>query len=190
MTAVRTALPPAIKTLLRAGKAERGVTLLEVLIAILIISFGMLGMAGMQSVGMKFNLGAAQRTAATLLANDMADRMRANAAGVTAGSYNSLFSGGTAVANCGNVTGCTTAELAQNDMYEWNQAIQAVLPGGQGFVCLDDSPADGTGYASLSAAGCPSVPPTNSAYVIKIWWDEERSVANPAKKQFWVTFRP
>jgi type IV pilus modification protein PilV len=66
---------------------QRGVTMLEVLIAILIISVGLLGTAGLQAVGLRASIAANERTAATLLAYDAADRMRANMAGVALGAY-------------------------------------------------------------------------------------------------------
>jgi len=171
---------------------QSGVTLLEVLIAILIVSFGLLGMAGLQSVGMKYNVGAAQRTAATLLANDIADRMRANMAGVNAtpGAYDGIVGGGTPVASCLSVAGCTPAQMAQNDIAEWNAALAAALPSGQGIVCRDDSPDDGAGNVSLVAAGCTGG--SASPYAIKIWWLEDRSESNPtlALKRVVVAFKP
>ena len=157
--------------------SQGGVTLLEVLIAILIISFGLLGNAGLQSVGMKYNLGAAQRTAATLLANDIADRMRANMAGVNAGNYHNYTSA--AVPACLSTAGCTAQQMAQNDTFEWNAAIAAALPSGIGIVCRDSSPNDGTSNASLVAAACQTGGSVND-YAIKIWWLEDRSEANTA----------
>jgi len=59
-------------------RAQRGVTLLEVLISILVLSVGLLGYAGLQTVSMKNNTSAFQRSQATMLTYDIVDRMRAN----------------------------------------------------------------------------------------------------------------
>ncbi|MSQ50454.1 MAG: type IV pilus modification protein PilV [Betaproteobacteria bacterium] len=168
-------------------RRQSGVTLLEVLVAILIISCGLLGSAGMQSVGMKFNLGAAQRTSATLLANDIADRMRANKVGVEAGNYHLSIPAVTA--NCLTTIGCTAQQMANHDISEWNQAVAAALPSGQGIVCRDTSPDDGTNNASLISAACDGL---GNNYAIKIWWLEDRSEANAAGalKRVVTAFRP
>ncbi len=64
-----------------------GITLLEVLVALVILSVGMLGLAGLQAAGLSANGDAEQRTQAALVTNDMIERMRANPAAVSAGSY-------------------------------------------------------------------------------------------------------
>jgi len=55
-----------------------GFTLIEVLIAVLVLGIGLLGVAGLQSVALSMNQGSYVRTQATVLARDIADRMRAN----------------------------------------------------------------------------------------------------------------
>jgi type IV pilus assembly protein PilV len=147
-----------------------GFTMLEVLIAILILSLGLLGMARLQSFGLKASLGASQRGTAALLAADIADRMRANMVGVAAGNYHGYTSA--AQAACLTTAGCTTAELAQNDTKEWELLIANNLALGTGIVCKDSSPDDGTGNANLSQAGCDGL---GSFYAVKIWWLEDRS---------------
>lgn len=164
-----------------------GVTLVEILVAILILSFGLLGSAGLQMAGLRAALSANQRTTATLLAYDAADRMRANMAGVTAGNYQNYTA--TENPNCLLVAGCAPPQLAQHDMWEWGQAIAAQLPSGIGIVCRDQSPNDGTSNASQIAAGCDGL---GNQYVIKIWWLEDRSETNPTGtlKRFSTAFQP
>lgn len=170
-----------------APRRSRGVTLIEILVAILIISFGLLGTAGLQMTGLRAAVSANQRTSATLLAYDVADRMRANMAGVTAGNYNNYTA--TQHTACLTATGCTVQEMAEHDMWEWQQAIASQLPSGIGIVCRDTSPNDGTNNSSLVAAACDGV---GNQYVIKIWWLEDRSDANPtgALKRFSTAFQP
>ena len=154
--------------------AQRGVTMLEILIAILIISVGLLGTAGLQAVSLRASVAANERTTATLLAYDALDRIRANMTGFTAGAYSNYIA--TQHANCLTLAGCTAQELAQHDMWEWNNSIALALNQGMGIVCQDSSADDGTSNASLTAAQCDGL---GNQYVVKIWWYEDRSSSNP-----------
>lgn len=62
---------------LNSRSYQRGASLLEVLVAIVIVSFGLLGLAGLQMTSVKSNHSAYERSQATLLAYDLSDRMRA-----------------------------------------------------------------------------------------------------------------
>ncbi|MBI2779429.1 MAG: type IV pilus modification protein PilV [Gammaproteobacteria bacterium] len=117
-----------------AQATQGGFTLLEVLIAIVVLSIGLLGLAGLQAAGLRNNQGAYLRTIATQQAYDMADRIRANplGAGTTAGSYDNI-SGTGSDPGC-IASGCTPVAMAQYDAYEWNTANQDLLPAGQGTV--------------------------------------------------------
>ena len=191
----------------------RGFTMLEVLVAILVLSLGLLGLAGLQTVGLRNNAGSAQRTIATQLAYDMADRMRANYASVLAGDYSYLnyatgvdgrsapyYPAGNNTAACYNSStapnNCPPVTLSLQDLYDWNQQICAQLPqstascattnGPWGVVCIDDTPNDGT----PSAPGCPNPPPAGAPYVIKIWWIEDRNNPTLVAKQWTTSFQP
>ena len=108
---------------------QRGFTLLEVLIAIVVLSIGLLGLAGLQAAGLRGNNSAYMQTAATQQAYDIADRMRANPAGIYVGTA------GAATATCLTTgIGCTPAALAAHDISEWNAANTALLPSGQGTI--------------------------------------------------------
>ncbi len=108
-----------------------GFTLIEVLVALLILSVGLLGMAGLQATSLRFNNDSYLQTQATTIANDMADRLRANASTAALAAYP-----GTAPAqnaSCYAAGGCTSAQMVANDLFEWNQAV-ATLPAGQGAI--------------------------------------------------------
>jgi type IV pilus assembly protein PilV len=62
----------------RDMKLQAGVSLIEVLVALFVLAFGMLGIAGMQTMAMKANQSAFERNAAVIAAYSMADRMRSN----------------------------------------------------------------------------------------------------------------
>ncbi len=110
-----------------------GFTMLEVLIAIVVLSIGLLGLAGLQSTGLRNSQDAYSRTLATTLANDMADRIRSNMAGFNAGNYDNTAA---STAGCTNNTGCTPQEMAETDTAFWNQSL-ALLPSGQGDVATN-----------------------------------------------------
>lgn len=106
-----------------------GFTLLEVMIALMVTSIGLLGLAALQANSMRFNQTAYLRGQAALLAYDMADRMRANKAGIDAGDYNAP-PGTIADPGCiTTTTGCTPAEMAQYDFFQWQQLLGRYLPG-------------------------------------------------------------
>lgn len=73
-------------------KQQRGASLIEVLIAIVVISIGLLGLAGLQTSSIKSNHSSYLRSQATLLAYDLSDRMRASRSAALSGDYNSSSS--------------------------------------------------------------------------------------------------
>lgn len=127
-------------------KKVSGFTLIEVLVATLVLAVGLLGLLGLQATSIKNNLSAYNRSQATQLAYDMADRMRANknesldsATGnvLTSSTYLTMDSSDATVqASCATVTGCTGAQMAQNDLFQWNSALES-LPEGRGTITVD-----------------------------------------------------
>lgn len=163
--------------------AQRGITIIEVLVAVLVLSIGLLGLAGLQAASLRNNHSAYLRSQATLLAYGIADRMRANkvqSTGAGTGYIMSAYSIPSQVANCDSTTGCSTADMAQNDLYEWETTLKAVLPNGQGVVCIDSTPDDGT-------SGSPACDGSGNVYAIKIWWTDDRT---GNLQLFTTAFRP
>ncbi|MFZ2990796.1 type IV pilus modification protein PilV [Ideonella sp.] len=127
------------RTLLRMPAArtrQGGVSLIEVMVAILITSLGVLAMAGLLATSARFGKTAEFRSVATLLAADMADRIRANRAGVNSYSLpnTSLTTAAPAEGTCATAGACTAAEIAAIDMAEWEAALFNNLPGGTGHI--------------------------------------------------------
>jgi type IV pilus assembly protein PilV len=106
---------------------QRGITLIEVLVAMLIFSVGLIGLAGLMVMAMLANLAAYQRTQVTFLADGMADRMRANALGVWRGSYNGKDYPVPGSTSCERAA-CTPASLAMHDKQIWSSLLTAFLP--------------------------------------------------------------
>jgi len=113
-----------------------GFTLLEVMVALVIFSIGLLGLAGLQTQSLRYNHSAYLQTQATFLAYDILDRMRANKATAEAGGYNAGFSTSGTNHNCNDSSvSCGTTEMAQFDIYEWKQLLSSNrLPGATGSV--------------------------------------------------------
>lgn len=119
-------------------KASAGFTLLEVLVALLVLSVGLLGLAALQTFSLKLNHQAYERTQATLLIDDIIDRMRANPEGVKLGAYNSVSSSTTLPSynNCATTDCRTGTDFANYDIAMWKSAIQAngMLAAGTGAI--------------------------------------------------------
>jgi len=121
----------------QSSHRQRGFTLLEVLIALLVFSIGLLGLAGLQVQGLKFNHDSYLRSQATLLGYDLLDRIRANS--TTAATYEVNDSAITTVpTNCAaSGTTCSTAQMVAFDLYQWKTGIANLLPNGKGKVDED-----------------------------------------------------
>ena len=123
---------------------QKGLTLIEVMIALAVFSFGLLALAALMASGLKYNTSALHRSYATSQAYDMADRMRANRIGLA--HYNSL-SGIGIDPDCFETkteteTGCTPKEMAQYDAWQWNRDNLRLLPEGTGTISLESSHPD------------------------------------------------
>ncbi len=118
-------------------KIQQAFTLVEVMVALVVFSIGLLGLAGLQSLGMQNNQTAFFRTLAMQQAYNMSNRMRENIVAVDAGNYNAIpKTAGALGTNCITST-CTPSALASFDQFEWNTNNAALLPGGQGTVTKD-----------------------------------------------------
>jgi type IV pilus assembly protein PilV len=161
-----------------AGNTRRqgGYVLLEALVAVVIAAVGFVGAARLQTFGLAVNNSTQVRQKATLLGYQMADRIRANQAGVTAHAYDAPSAGATACLSAS--TGCTPAQLAAADLGVWAAEIADQLPAGAGVVCLDSTPDDGT-------AGAPLCDGLGNVIAVKLWWTDK--VGTP---RFVVSVRP
>jgi type IV pilus assembly protein PilV len=159
------------------SSASAGFTLLEVLVTVLVLSIGLLGLAGLQTAGLRSGQSAAQRSAATQLAVDIIDRVRANPLAKDQYAANAAGSD-----DCLGIA-CTPEQMAGYDLAQWTAALAAQLPSGEGTVCKDSSPNDGT-------PGSPACDDGGNTFAVKIWWDDQRT-GDPEKFQLFATsFQP
>src|SRR3569833_497143 len=102
--------------MMKAITKQRGFTMKEVLVSVVVLSVGMLGVAGLQATGPRTNHSAYLRSQAPALAYDMIDRMRANKTAITSGAYNAIYSATNNYCNPGCITaGCSAANMAAYD---------------------------------------------------------------------------
>lgn len=109
---------------------QHGATLIEVLIAVVVLSIGLLGLAGLQATSVKSNHSAYQRSQATMLAYDLADRMRANRTEALTNAYEVNFP---TSSSSHSVSGTQAAK----DKAEWLNSLARTLPEGTGKVEKD-----------------------------------------------------
>lgn len=111
----------------------RGFSLLEVMIALVVLSIGLLGIAALQGVGLRSSHGAYLASQASLLAYDMADRIRANPGErITYDAHDHAA----ATADCDALP---ATPLAAADLAEWACAVQELLPSGRTTLASVDS---------------------------------------------------
>ena len=137
---------------------QRGVTIVESLVALVVIAVGMLGIAGLYLSSMQASRSAKLRSHAVELASSIADRIRANREAVT--SYNLAADGTPAKQDCDTKL-CNAAQLAQDDLARWLVDIRDTLPGADAVL--------GTVAVTDNAA------PATDNYVITVGWREANS---------------
>lgn len=121
----------------RRHQRHRGFSLIEALITLFVFAIGILTVAGLQLISKKANYDAAQRTTAGMLANDIAERMRANLANNGAALANYLVEDlgggtlGTPGTDC-TATQCTRDEMAAWDLYEFELLLDGASEGSAG----------------------------------------------------------
>lgn len=138
--------------------------MLEVLISLVVLSVGLLGMAGLMSTTLKSNDSAYMRTQATVEAYNIIDRMRANHDAVTSGAYAYAMPAAPAAdshasAACtGSSANCSTAQLATYDIQQWEFDLAQRLPDGRG---------------SITTALIPNG--TGTDVVVRVLWNDSRA---------------
>jgi len=128
-------------------RPARGVTLIEVLVAIVVTSLGILTLAGTQATALRQAKQSQHRAVALLLAGDLAERMRANhAMGGTPAAYAYQVDYTTqagpaptapAPACTAATDNCSAAQMAAADLYGWRLAARDLLPGGAVYLLPD-----------------------------------------------------
>ena len=148
---------------------NHGFTLLEVMIALVIFSFGLLALAALMAKGLQYNTSALHRSYASSQAYDMADRIRANRPTLEPPFYYQDINPPAAEppsCRCDDACPCDTEAMATFDAWQWNSANANVLPSGSGTV-------DRSG----------------TTYRITLTWDDDRDITT-ADLRFVFEFQP
>ena len=121
----------------RLVTAQTGFSLIESMVALLVISVGMLGIAALTTQGLGAGRTAQFRAQAVNLAADMADRIRSNRLG------RSAYDAAGEVDDCGpeeaGHADCVPGAVAARDLSDWTRNVAATLPNGEGAVRYDES---------------------------------------------------
>jgi len=142
--------------------------MLEVLIAVLVFSIGMIGLAGLLIFAISSNHVAYLRTQATFLAHNMANRMGANPSGVWNGDYNHDIGAAGAGITTTCAAGCGPSDLAKRDFEVWSQQLHTFLPNAQGSISCTTA---GIPY-SPSSTQIDMRPPYGGICTMTLRWNE------------------
>jgi len=151
------ALPVSVRRAPPAARVRtRGFSLVEVLVAMFVVAMGILALAGLLQAATRYSKMSELRSAATLLANDIADRMRANPVGGELGGQgydltDPAFPSPLAPAHaaCTSEAPCGPADLAHVDLADWTARVRATLPKGSAWIQFHAGPAPAPDYLDV-----------------------------------------
>jgi type IV pilus assembly protein PilV len=159
---------PAKPVDLTSARHDCGFSLIEVLVALVVLSVGLLGLAALQSTAAQFNASAYSASQATILAYDMADRIRANRQAALTGAYTSPYPAMLPACDPGVALAGT---VAVQDLAAWRRALACSLPSGTGEV----------------DCALPCNPLGGGVVTIRVSWDETRRGGGAGIEQFEMT---
>ncbi|WP_210396391.1 type IV pilus modification protein PilV [Motiliproteus sediminis] len=147
--------------------SQRGVSMMEVLIALVLLTTALLGATALQLTGLQNNRSAYYRSQASLLAYDFADRIRVNAGYALADStryeVDTASPAVPSATSCApTLNGCSDSQIRDIDLREWYENFFDVTGVGH----------DGSDYRPLLPSGTAEVTATGPDYTITISWQE------------------
>lgn len=149
---------------------QHGASLIEILVAVFVVSIGLLGVARMEIFAKQANFEAIQRTTASQVAQDIMARMRANPAALANYAGQIVGDGSAAQGTDCTAAVCANAELATFDLWAWEQQLigSAEKAGNNNTGGLDQP------------RGCITGPAGGAGeYVIAIAWRGNTALTNP-----------
>lgn len=158
---------------------QHGFSLIEVLVTIAIVSFGLLGIAGLLFSAINAGQVSMNRSVAVSLANEMADHIRSNWQGVKVGSFDNVDatvygSAGGCPTTC-VTTQCTPADQASLEICLWKAELQKRLPSGTGSIMADSG--------NLKCATLSKV----CNYTVTVNWNESNYSSGSSAAQLLAT---
>lgn len=157
----------------RHFRKQRGFTMVESLVALVVLSVGLLGIAGLYVTSLRTGRTAMIRTQAVNLVSDMGDRIRAN--GRARGAYaTAAYGAGPAARNCVVTANCSAAQLAEDDLAGWITSVNATMP----------SPVATVVYTAAAGAGLPD------QFQISLAWQEASEAFSYQSSTFLIPVTP
>ena len=160
--------------MIRSTRYQEGFSLLELLIALVVFSIGMLAVAGLQTVSKQANFEGLQRTMASQIAHGLLEDIRTNGDALdiyrTAAPLGNGSRGAEPAPNCRDGAVCNSAQKAAYDLWLWEQALDGTM---------ETSGGAGTGGLVLPAM-CVDGPAVGGAgiYRVTIVWRGTASITN------------
>lgn len=152
---------------------QRGLTMVESLVALVVLSVGLLGIAGLYVTSLRTGRTALLRTQAVNLVSDMSDRIRANGRG--RGAYDlATYGGAPALHNCVLAANCSAAELAEYDLARWVANVNDTMP----------NPVAQLTFTPAAGAGLPD------QYQILLTWQEASENFSYQSSAFLIPVNP
>ncbi|MFM9924001.1 type IV pilus modification protein PilV [Variovorax sp. H27-G14] len=153
-----------------------GFSLVEVLVSIVVLSFGMLGMVGLQAASLQANRDARLQSTAVVLARELAEMMRGNKTQALLASGNPYLMAATShplaaptpsyCLSVGQNCGVDAGAVAQAELTDWLARVDDALPGARIAICRDTEPFAPDGTAQW---GCTSTS-DGDPILVKIGW--------------------
>ena len=155
-------------------RRDAGFHLIESLVTLFVLTVGILGVAGLQAVAIRSHQNSFQNNQALILAQNMADRVRANRVGVQYYDQVGSSNVGAYDAACFTTVGCSSESMAHTDIYQWQEDLANALPGGKGILCRDSTVPTKVSLAGseLRTASLGSCDGVGNAFVIHVLWDK------------------
>lgn len=153
---------------------EKGFTLIEAMIAVVVFSFGLLGVAGVMIVSVKNNHNGYMRSQATFLAHSMIEMMRKNSWSLWNNTYNGTFGHPATFVSlattCDAGSPCNATGVANRDTQLWANMLLQTLPQGAGTInCVQ------TGAAPIAVAWNKVDRPYLGICTVTVFWNESNS---------------
>ncbi|MFK8011655.1 MAG: type IV pilus modification protein PilV [Marinicellaceae bacterium] len=164
-------------------KKQKGFTLIEAMIAVVVFSFGLLGVAGVMLVAVKSNHNGYMRTQATFLAHSIVESMRSNSWAVWNNVYNGTYQGYSSTDGMCTTNACSCTAAANRDTQKWSNMITNTLTNGQGEIDCDSSGA----YAFACGE---SDQPYLGFCTITITWNESNETSAVSEQSVTVVSGP
>ena len=152
-----------------------GFSLLEVMVAVVIFSVGLIGLGLLLTSSIRANHVGFLHSQATFVAESIADRMRSNVPGVWLNAYNGVWDAATAppAPTCEAAVACNPAQVAARDVWAWGRMLGQLLPASAGTVLCTPQ----AGRPIPAGVALLSSPTYNGSCTITITWTEQSASA-------------